>query len=734
MKTQKRLVTAALPYVNNVPHLGNLIQVLSADVYARYCRSAGFKTLYVCGTDEYGTATETKASALGLSPKELCDEFHKIHREIYQWFNISFDIFGRTSSAEHTQVVQDLFTQLDEAGYITQHTSQQFYCASCQFFLADRYIEGMCPHCQYEKAKGDQCEKCGQLLDPTDLIEPYCIMCQKKPDLKQTENLYINLPALKDKLVKWLDDSQIENFWPSNAVHLTREWLKKGLNERAITRDLKWGIPVPKEGFENKVFYVWFDAPIGYISLTKSLTADWKDWWQDEENTKLVQFVGKDNISFHSILFPSLLLGTKEKWTMVKLLSSSEYLNYENSKFSKSSHTGVFGDDVQKTGIDCDMWRYYLMCHRPEKADTSFLWHDFQERINADLIGNLGNFVNRTLSFYYKFFGQELEEFQELSEIWSPVRAKEVLAIEALEAAHIKGALAHILSICDQANKQIQEYAPWKRIKEEPNATKIFLSNWIYVIRNLAILIEPYLPNTAGKIFQMLNLKTLSIQDLEKRGGIIKISQPQILFRKLESEYINTLKSQFGGAKETNLMQETSIKEETKQVYFDQNIALSVMQIIKVEKHPEADKLFILELKEDEESLKTRTIVSGLVGIYSESELLDKKIIVVENLKKTKLRGTESQGMLTAVSSEEDHDDCEVLMADSHIPLGTRLVTYERINASLDTSLPTLKAQKFFACPIFAQEGYIFAQGEQLYFHKIGTPVSVKRIKNGPVG
>ncbi|MFH2129542.1 MAG: methionine--tRNA ligase, partial [bacterium] len=346
--TAKKLITSALPYVNNVPHLGNIIGcVLSADVYARFCRSRGYETLYICATDEYGTATENKAREEGMTPKEICDKFHVLHRDVYEAFNISFDYFGRTSDADHTEVTQSIFRELDEKGLIDEQETDQTYCEHDQMFLADRYVVGRCPFCGFEEARGDQCDKCGKLLQPTELLDPKCQICQQTPSRKRTRHLYINLPKLESRLKVFHEKSRANGNWSNNAISVTRGWLNNGLLPRPITRDLKWGIPVPRPGYENKVFYVWFDAPIGYISATKSARPDsWKEWWQDPEHTQLYQFMAKDNIPFHTVVFPACLLGTEKPWTLLHHISSTEYLNYENEKFSKSRRTGVFGTDI----------------------------------------------------------------------------------------------------------------------------------------------------------------------------------------------------------------------------------------------------------------------------------------------------------------------------------------------------------------------------------------------------
>jgi methionyl-tRNA synthetase len=353
---KRRLITSALPYVNNVPHLGNLIQVLSADAFARFCRLRDYETQYVCGTDEYGTATETRAADEGISPRELCDRYYAIHSEIYRWFNINFDKFGRTSTPIQTEIVQDIFKKLDARGFIVERTIEQLHCDHCGRFLADRYVRGTCPHCGSADARGDQCESCGKLLEPTELGDPRCSSCGSTPTLRSTRHLYIDLPKIREDLEKWIREASVTGFWANNAVRMTEAWIRDGLRERAITRDLKWGIPVPKPGYENKVFYVWFDAPIGYISISGNLGAetagDWRafveDWWKNPREVELFQFIGKDNIPFHTVIFPSSLLGTGDDWTMLHHMSSTEYLNYEGGKFSKSKGVGVFGTDVME--------------------------------------------------------------------------------------------------------------------------------------------------------------------------------------------------------------------------------------------------------------------------------------------------------------------------------------------------------------------------------------------------
>ena len=396
------LVTSALPYVNNVPHLGNLIgAVLSADVFARYSRLKGNNTVYICGTDMYGTATEFKAISEGKSPREVVDYYNKIHEQIYHQFEIDFDQFCGTATPKHTDIVQDVFKKDLQNGYFYKEQSEQYFSKKYNIGLADRFIKGICPHCQFEDAKGDQCDKCGVLLDPEDLKDPKCTLSGESPERRLTEHYYLNLTTLEDKIVEFIDRSSKEGNWSSNSISISKGWIKSGLKPRSMTRDLNWGVKVPVEGMDNKVFYVWFDAPIGYISITANYTDEWEKWWKNPENVKLFQFMGKDNVPFHTVLFPASLIGTGDNWTMLHHISTTEYLNYETGKFSKSNNRGVFGDHVQEMPFIPSCWRYYLLANRPEAADSLFQWHDFKAKINEELLPNPGNLCNRVLKFVY---------------------------------------------------------------------------------------------------------------------------------------------------------------------------------------------------------------------------------------------------------------------------------------------------------------------------------------------
>ncbi|MBB6481651.1 methionine--tRNA ligase [Spirochaeta isovalerica] len=718
---KKRLVTSALPYVNNIPHLGNLIQVLSADVFARYCRQYGYETMYVCGTDEYGTATETKALSEGVSPRELCDKFHVIHRDIYKWFNIDFDHFGRTSTDKQTEIVQGLFKAIDDAGYIREQTLEQLFCNSCDRFLADRYVHGTCPHCGSENARGDQCEDCGKLLEPVELENPKCGVCGSKPEVRSTKHLFIDLPAILPKLESWMDEASEQGFWARNAVQMTKSWIRDGLKERCITRDLKWGIPVPKEGFEDKVFYVWFDAPIGYISITANLTDQWKDWWQNPEEVELFQFIGKDNIPFHTVIFPSTLLGSGEPWTMLHHMSSSEYLNYENAKFSKSKGVGVFGNDCQETGIPADVWRFYIFYNRPEKSDTQFLWKDFEEKVNSELIGNLANLVNRTLTFANRFFDGQVPEAEVDADFWKEVKEKEELISAKLDRAELRDAFREIFMLSSMGNRAFQAGEPWRTRTEDPAAAASLLKSLIYLVRDLAILTHPYIPETSEKIVSFLEGADLSWSSLAKIEGITGINKPEILFTKLEEKRIDELRERFAGTQD----ERAAAADESVEAQFNKEIQLVVGKIVEIERHPEAEKLYVekIDCGEDE----PRTIVSGLVPHYKEEELLGKNLVVVANLKPTKLRGIKSMGMILA--AEDKDENVEVIFIEDAAP-GTPVVLADDKREKREYT--KLKASRFFEIPLRTEDFIVKTGGTALTVN--GQELKTAKVKNGEVG
>ena len=781
----RRLITSALPYVNNVPHLGNLLQVLSADVFARFCRSRGYDTLYICGTDEYGTATETKALEENKKPRELCNYYHAIHKDIYDWFGINFDYFGRTSTPQQTEIVQSLFNQLDARGFIKENTIEQLYCPECERFLADRYVHGVCPHCGYDGARGDQCEKCGKLLEPTELKAPRCSTCGATPELKSTKHLYIDLPGIQKEYAEWMKTASVDGKWAKNAIQMTEAWIRDGLHERAITRDLKWGIPVPKEGFEDKVFYVWFDAPIGYISITKALADklakeeskeafDWKTWWLPSESSEekakipvdLFQFIGKDNIPFHTVIFPSTLIGSGKNWTKLHHMSSTEYLNYENGKFSKSKGIGVFGTDARESGIPADAWRFYAFYNRPEKSDFQFMWKDFQEKMNSELIGNLGNLVNRTTTFISKYYDGVIPSFKKDEELWAKITAGEQKVTELLEWSELKDAFHEIFAISSIANKAFQDGEPWKTRNTDPEAAANLIGNLAYIIKDLMIMVHPYLPHYAEKVLSFFG-KTgvtgkigkpnkegaLTWADLGKLEGLDKLYKSEIIFKTMDNPTTEAYRERYSGKQADRQNQEAAAKPEkqenkkkekkveqkeapkkeplTKEQQidiFNEKVVLKVAKIIEVTRHPDAEKLYVEKL--DDGTGVERIICSGLVPYLKEEDLLGKHVVIADNLKPRKLRGIESRGMLLAADyTDADGKECVEVLDCSWAAPGTPVVL-EGTDPAFSKA-EVVDADTFFEVPISVTEKAVNINGKALVAD--GKAITTVNTVNGEV-
>lgn len=556
------LITSALPYVNNVPHLGTIIGcVLSADVFSRFCRLRGYNSLYICGTDEYGTATETKAIEEGLTPQQICDKYFVLHRDIYKWFNIDFDHFGRTTTQQQTEIAQDIFNRLHQNQCLLEDTVEQLLCQKCNRYLADRFVEGICPLCNYEDARGDQCDKCGKLINATDLKKPRCKVCRNTPIIKTSRHLFLDLPKLQPSLKKFLDKSTSEGDWTANAKLITNSWVRDGLKPRCITRDLKWGTPVPLEGYKDKVFYVWYDAPIGYPSITANYTNQWEKWWKNPQQVQLYNFMAKDNVPFHSVVFPCSLIGADDNYTLVNHLIATEYLNYEDTKFSKSRGIGVFGDNAQSTGIPADIWRFYLLFIRPETQDSAFSWADFVWKNNSELLNNLGNFINRALTFLEKNFdgvmpevNLEPEDARLIAEISRELKSY----IDLLEKVKIRDALKQILTISRLGNQHIQACKPWVLVKGNPQE-KLRAGSIIGLAANisclLSIMLQPFMPETSAIIQDQLQAPAECYVLTEDfvlyltKGH--KIGSPKPLFSKIEPAQADDFKKRFAGKQET---------------------------------------------------------------------------------------------------------------------------------------------------------------------------------------
>jgi methionyl-tRNA synthetase len=562
--------------------------------------------------------------------------------------------------------------------------------------------------------------------------------------------LYLDLPRIKELLEGWIKTASVKGFWAHNAIQMTHAWIRDGLRERAITRDLKWGIPVPKSGYEHKVFYVWFDAPIGYISITGTLgaetTPDWygfvDSWWKNPDEVELYQFIGKDNIPFHTVIFPSSQLGSADpegqgkQWTMLHHMSSTEYLNYESGKFSKSKGVGVFGTDVMETGIAPDVWRFYIFYNRPEKADALFTWKDFQEKVNGELIGNFGNLVNRTLSFVSRYYEGTLPCEAKHQDFWETLRRYEQDITEKLERAELRDAFRLVFELASFANKTFQDGEPWRKRQTDPPAARALIRDLCYAVRDMAILIEPYLPTTAERIASFFGLsftgpgEPLSWALLGRDQGLSRVVKSEVLFPKLEDALVETLRERYSGSQqdraERKAEEAASSASATKVPGFAQTLDLRVAQIVKIDRHPKADKLYIETL---EIAGEKRVIVSGLVPFYTPEELLDKRIILVYNLKPVKLRGVESRGMLLAASTidEEGREQVEVLDA-GETPTGT-VVGLEGTEPGLPPG--EINLDTFEAIPLIVKDYTVVSGDKALLLN--GKPLRTTVLVSGEV-
>ncbi|KJK94177.1 hypothetical protein H633G_01970 [Metarhizium anisopliae BRIP 53284] len=542
------LVTSALPYVNNVPHLGNIVgSVLSADVFSRYSKLRDRPTLYICGTDEYGTATETKALETGQTPQQLCDEFHVKHKEVYDWFEIGFDHFGRTTTQKQTEIVQDIFLKLHENGFLEERTTTQPYCEKHDGYLADRFVEGTCPKCGYDDARGDQCDKCGGLLDPFELINPRCKVDGAQPIPRDTKHIFLKLDMLQSDIEKWFEEAHKKYGWPQNGVGITQSWLTKGLEGRSITRDLKWGVPIPLPGYEKK----------------------WEKWWKNPDNVKLYQFMGKDNVPFHTVIFPGSEIGTGYKWTMLNHLSTTEYLNYENGKFSKSRGVGVFGNQVKDIGISPSVWRYYLLSNRPESGDTQFEWQNFVLANNSELLANFGNFVNRIVKFVNAKCDGTVPEFSATYTDDTFDFAGWILRVNALlseyvdlmEKVHIRAGVKKLMEISTEGNMLLQYRLDNTNLVEQPERTKTVIGLALNLCHLLASLASPYMPSTSESICKQLNTTLAFIPDvwdpeILKPGH--KIGKAAYLFTRIDEKKVAEWKTAYGGSAESRAAEEAA--------------------------------------------------------------------------------------------------------------------------------------------------------------------------------
>ena len=550
---KKILITAALPYINNTPHLGHIVgSHLPADIFARYCRMRGRDVLFVGGSDENGTPSELAAKEAGIDIEKYCDRLYYKHKEIYDWFNISYDNFSRTSKTMHHEVVRDFFQEVYKNNYISEKKLQLFYCRKDKIYLPDRYVKGACPNCRYEDAYGDQCEKCGSLLETKELVNPKCTICGSKPVLRESSHLFLRLDKLSDEIEKWLNTKK--DLWKPQVLSWAKGWIKEGLKPRCITRDLKHGVRVPLVKFEDKVLYVWFDAPIGYISATKEIyPKGWESFWK-EGGSRIYHFLGKDNIPFHTIFWPAMLIA-HGKFNLPYNVVGLQFLNYGGEKFSKSKKKGVFCEQLMETGIDSETIRAYLVFLIPEVNDTEFKWDDFQLRINTDIIGNYANFINRTLSFIYNKLDKRItrpleSQYSDLDrELIKTMEDKMNKVKEYMESVELRKAFIEILSLSKKGNQYFDYNAPWDSIKKSRSETNKTLYLCANLSKILSVLIAPFLPITSQKIWHQLNL-TGDILQQGAGDSIIKgslptkhiINKPSVLFNKMTEARLEELK------------------------------------------------------------------------------------------------------------------------------------------------------------------------------------------------
>ncbi len=559
--SEKFLVTSALPYVNGVKHLGNLIgSLLPADIYARWRRMQGHDVLAICGTDEHGTPCELAALAEGLPVAEYAEKYYHVQKDIYEQLGISFDLFGRTSSRQNREITQRLFLRLWEKGYITERTTRHLYCADCSRFLPDRYVIGTCPVCAHPRARGDQCESCTKVLDPTDLLEPRCAVCEGSHlEARESKHLFLDLPKAQPLVEKWV---ATKDHWPKTTLSIARKWLTEGLHERCITRDLEWGIPVPLDGYRDKVFYVWFDAPIGYIGISMEWAAArgepdaWEHYWKDPA-TRLVQFVGKDNVPFHAVIWPAVLMAAEDGFVLADMLKAFQWLNYEGGKFSTSQGRGVFSDQAVEL-FPADYWRYYLCVVAPEKGDSDFTWAGFQATVNSDLANVLGNFVHRVLTFLNKHWGGTVPEAAGAGDAEANIRQALALAVREVDAAmeecSFGKAVRAMRAVWQGANIYFDTKQPWHQVKADKAAAAVTLNTCVHLCRSFALLASPFIPFTAQQIYANLALDAdparepwASIEDWACLSGHTVHPKPTPLFKKIADEQVEELHARFAG-------------------------------------------------------------------------------------------------------------------------------------------------------------------------------------------
>ncbi len=650
--SERKMITAALPYANGPVHIGHLAGVyVPADVYARFQRRLGKEVAFICGSDEHGIPITIRAKKEGVTPQDIVDKYHEIIKKSFADLGISFDEYSRTTSKKHYEVSQDFFTTLYQNNQFTEEISEQYFDEQANEFLADRYIVGTCPNCGYENAYGDQCEKCGATLSPSELINPKSMLSGNVPVLKATKNWYLPLNEYEDFLNQWIIEGH-KSDWKTNVYGQVKSWLNDGLKPRAMTRDLNWGVPVPLPDAEGKVLYVWFDAPIGYISFTQEWAEkngkNWKDFWQSE-NSDLIHFIGKDNIVFHCIIFPSMMKAHGD-YIMPKNVPAFEFLNLENDKISTSRNWAVWAHEyVEDFPGQQDVLRYVLLSSAPETKDNNFTWKDFQTKNNSELVGIFGNFINRVAVLIHKYYdgvvpagNENAEELQEISKT-----AHEINTF--LENFEFRNALSSLMNLARFGNQYLQTEEPWKTIKDQPEkaANALFVGAQLAV--GLAQLCEPFMPFSSEKLMKMFAAEQWSWNEVEKKNVFLptghQINEASLLFSKIEDEVIDAQIQKLENTKQNNKKTNPNAKPMKEEISFDDfgKIDLRTATIIEAEKVEKADKLLKLTV---DTGVDVRTVVSGIAESFAPEEIIGKQVMILLNLAPRKIRGIESQGML----------------------------------------------------------------------------------------
>ena len=665
---KRTLITTALPYANGPVHIGHLAGVyIPADIYARYLRLKGEEVLMIGGSDEHGVPITIRAQKEGITPKDVVDRYHAIIKDGFERLGITHDIYSRTSSATHHEHASEFFRKLYDKGEFIEKTSQQYYDEQANQFLADRYITGTCPHCNNERAYGDQCESCGTSLAPTDLKDPKSAITGNTPVLRETKHWYLPLDKHESFLREWILEGHKE--WKSNVYGQCKSWLDMGLQPRAVSRDLDWGIPVPVEGAEGKVLYVWFDAPIGYISNTKELLPDtWETWWKSED-TKLVHFIGKDNIVFHCIVFPAMLKA-EGSYILPENVPANEFLNLEGDKISTSRNWAVWLHEyLDEFPGKQDVLRYVLTANAPETKDNDFTWKDFQARNNNELVAIYGNFVNRALVLTNKYFEGKVPALGELTD-YDKETIAEVQAIKAtiekeLDTYHFREALKTAMNLARIGNKYLADTEPWKLAKTDMSRVATILNIALQITANLTIVFSPFLPFSSEKLLRMLDVNEAfswdSLGSMELLSVGHQISTAELLFEKIEDSTIEAQIEKLQATKAANELAERKAEPIAQDIQFDDFLKLDIRvgTVLECSKVPKADKLLQFRI---DDGLGGRTIVSGIAKHYQPEELVGKQVCFIANLPPRKLKGIESQGMIL---SAEDLDGSLRLISPS---------------------------------------------------------------------